>query len=309
MHKEWHGHAGNIIDTKNNFDVIECKGCLFKHIVPIPTEDELKKIYEDDYYSEEKPLYIEHMKEDWEWWNMTYDDRFDSFEELLDNDKRTILDVGSGAGIFLDRGRKRGWKVTGIEPSKQAFEYSRNELGLDIYNIFLNESTKDYFERFDLIHMSEVLEHIPDPKKLLNIAHEKLNPSGLICIVVPNDYNPFQQSLRYACGYESWWVAPPHHINYFNFSSLSGLLEYSGFKVVLQETTFPIDMFLLMGKNYVGDDVLGRECHKMRKNLELNLAKAGKNKTKRNIYKSFAQLGIGREIIMIGEKINNLDII
>lgn len=75
-----------------------------------------------------------------------------------------------------------------------------------------------------------------------------------------------------------------------------------GFKVVLRESTFPIDMFLLMGKNYIENNILGRECHKMRKNMELNLAKAGKNITKRHLYQSMAQSGICREIILITEK-------
>ena len=53
MHKEWQGHKGEVLDSKNNFEVIECKNCQFKHIVPIPTEEELIKVYEDEYYSNE----------------------------------------------------------------------------------------------------------------------------------------------------------------------------------------------------------------------------------------------------------------
>ena len=302
MNKKWEGHSGGILDSKNGFDVIECEKCKFKHIIPIPTEKELIKVYEDEYYSDDKPLYIECMNEDIEWWNLSYDDRYNSFEEYLPENKRKILDVGSGPGIFLKRGKERGWSVTGIEPSKQAFVYSSGTLGLNIHNTFLNDITKTEFENFDVIHMSEVLEHVPKPEGLLNIAHDKLNPGGLICVVVPNDYNPFQNTLRDVCEYDPWWVAPPHHINYFNFHSLSALLERVGFQIILKEATFPIDMFLLMGKNYVGNDTLGRECHKMRKFFELHLNKAERNDTKRALYKALAKTGIGREVMLIGEK-------
>jgi SAM-dependent methyltransferase len=302
MIKKWQGHKGEALDTKYSFDVIDCEKCAYKHIVPIPKDEELIKVYEDEYYSESKPLYIERMKEDLEWWNLSYDDRYDSFEELLEKDRRTILDIGSGPGLFLNRGKERGWEVTGVEPSKLAFEYSSKKLGLNIYNMFLDEETKKDIDLFDVIHMSEVLEHIPKPKGLLNIAYEKLTPGGLICVVVPNDYNPFQIVLQDACEYDPWWVTPPHHVNYFNFYSLKLLLEKVGFSVVLKESTFPIDMFLLMGKNYVGNDSLGRECHQMRKNLELNLNRAGNNHLKRNLYKLMAKSGLGREIIMIGQK-------
>jgi 2-polyprenyl-3-methyl-5-hydroxy-6-metoxy-1,4-benzoquinol methylase len=108
-----------------------------------------------------------------------------------------------------------------------------------------------------VVHMSEVLEHIPDPRGILQIARSLLAPEGLICVVAPNGYNPFQYALRTACGYQPWWVAPPHHINYFDFDSLSQLLLNGGFEVVLKEAIFTIDMFLLMGDNYIGKDALG----------------------------------------------------
>jgi len=303
MNKIWKGHFGNLLTSKNGFDVINCEQCRFNHIIPIPTEAELEKIYKDEYYTSEKPLYIERMQEDKDWWELVYNDRYDTFESYLNENRRKILDVGSGPGYFLNYGRKRGWDVTGIAPSKQAFEFSTKELGLSVLNTYLKDSTKDKIGRYDVIHMSEVLEHIPDPIGLLKTAYEKLNSGGLICIVVPNDYNPFQLSLEISNGFEPWWVAPPHHINYFNFESLSGLMEANGFEIVLKEATFPIDMFLLMGKNYVGNDEIGRECHHYRKTFELNLAKANSNYLKREIYCSLAKMNVGREIILIGKKI------
>jgi hypothetical protein len=72
--------------------------------------------------------------------------------------------------------------------------------------------------------------------------------------------------------------------------------------VIHRETTFPIDLFLLMGDNYIGDDALGRECHGRRKNLEHNLALAGLSGLKRDLYKAMAGLGIGREVVLIARK-------
>lgn len=302
MHKEWNDHCGEVLDSKNGFDVIECKKCQFKHIIPIPTENELEEVYEDQYYSDEKPLYIERMNEDLTWWNLTYDDRYEFFEKELGKESRSILDVGSGPGLFLKRGQERKWEVTGIEPSKQAYDYSSKSLGMNIHNYFLNHETKNNTGSFDVIHMSEVLEHISNPVNMLEICHEKLNKDGLICIVVPNDYNPLQILLGEACDYESWWVAPPHHINYFNFNSLSKLLENTGFDIVLKESTFPLELFPLMGLNYVGDDMMGRKIHTMRKNFELNIANSKNNLLKKSIYSYFASQNIGREVVIIGRK-------
>lgn len=192
----------------------------------------------------------------------------------------------------------------GIEPSAQAASHSR-ESGLEIVEDFLTEETASQIGTFDVVHMSEVLEHIPDPRGMLQLARHLLTPGGLICIVVPNDYNPFQYALRKVYGYKPWWVAPPHHINYFDFDSLSQLFENCGFEVVLSEATFPIDMFLLMGDNYIGSDALGRQCHGKRKRFEQNLNLAGLQKMKRKLYQSLADQGIGREIVLTGRVRNH----
>jgi len=299
--KCWSNHEGPVLDSVKGFDVIECKSCGFKHIIPIPSEKELERVYREEYYSKEKPLYIDRYKEDLEWWNLVYSERYDVFERDLPESHRRILDVGSGPGYFLLHGKDRGWKTVGIEPSAKAAAHSRS-LGLNIVEAFFRpEIAKDLGE-FDVIHMSEVLEHVPDPGALLQLAHDLLVRDGMLCVAVPNDYNPFQYVLRKVCGYDPWWVAPPHHINYFDFDSMGSLLEKSGFEIILREATFPIDMFLLMGDNYIGDDAEGRKCHAKRMLLEKNMAEAGLTNLKRQLYEAFAEQGLGREVMLFGKR-------
>lgn len=132
------------------------------------------------------------------------------------------------------------------------------------------------------------LEHIPNPIEMLALMRESLVSGGVLCVVVPNDYNPFQETLREIEGYRPWWVAPPHHLNFFDFDSLGNLLEKMGFDVFLKETTFPMDMFLLMGDNYVDDGQLGRACHQKRIRFDTQLNKAGRNSSKRAFYQALA---------------------
>jgi SAM-dependent methyltransferase len=294
-------HTGKILDRIKNFDVIECEECGFIHISPVPSMEELRKVYNEEYYSIEKPLYLEHTKEDLDWWNLVYSERYEMFEKHLSAERRSILDVGSGPGYFLLHGKRRGWQTLGIEPSKQAASHSR-ELGLDIEDDFLDERTVKKIGTFDVVHMNDVLEHIPDPFSMLKMTHRLLRSDGLIYVVVPNDYNPIQYALRTSCNFRPWWVAPPHHINYFNFQSLGRLLGRTGFRVIWQEATFPIDMFLLMGENYIGDNELGRKCHGRRKLFEENLARAGLSGIKRRLYRALSDIGIGREIVILGRK-------
>lgn len=300
--RKWHEHFGKILDSKDGYDVIDCVTCGFKHIIPIPTDEELSKIYTNDYYKHVDNFFDDRFQEDKDWYDLVYADRYDTFEQLLPKGKRSLLDIGCGGGYFLKYGKDRKWHTLGVEPSTQAYKHLK-DLGLDVINdFFCNDIAKKFENQFDVVYLNEVLEHIPNPTLTLSLIKKVLSPDGLVCIVVPNDYNPFQQSLVKVCNFKPWWVAPPYHINYFDFLSLENLLKKVGFKVILKETSFPIDMFLLMGDNYVGNDPLGRICHTKRKLFEKNLSFAGFNELKRNLYRALASLNIGREVIIYARK-------
>jgi len=295
-------HSGPVKTNSDHFYVIDCKCCCFKHVVPLPTKYELETIYSHEYYTQEKPLYIERYIEDLEWWTDIYSERFERIEEALNGKTGRILDVGSGPGLFLATGAKRGWRVKGIEPSLKAATYSREKLGLDISNVFLTRENASSFGGFDAVHMGEVLEHLTDPREMLEIAHGILRPGGVLSLIVPNDFNPFQEILWRELGYPTWWVAPPHHLNYFDHCSLSSLLTSCGFEIEDSTSTFPIDIFLLMGESYIGDDSKGREIHKLRKTFDSNLLRGSRKELRRKILLGFSKIGLGREIDIICKK-------
>jgi len=295
-------HSGKVLASRGSFDILDCDFCGFSHVFPMPSENELEVAYSHEYYNQEKPLYIERYAEDLEWWNEVYSTRYKIFENFLPQTSRSILDIGSGPGYFLLQGKLRGWTVKGIEPSIKAAKYSAEELGLDIENTFFDEASASRLPRFDAANISLVLEHIPDPFKFLKLIFNQLTPNGMLCVVVPNDFNPIQKILKNNLNFPEWWVAPPHHLNYFNHHSLAALVERCGFEVCHLESTFPIDMFLLMGENYVGNDECGRKVHSMRKTFEKYLAMEGVSKFRAGLYKAFADLGIGREVVLFARK-------
>lgn len=302
----WQKHQGVSLGCVNDYNVIDCEACGFRHIVPIPSDEQLAVIYREEYYSKDKPDYFESSRRDFDWWRMVYRERYQTFESLLPEDHRRVIDVGSGPGFFLLEGKERGWQPQGIEPSRQAAEHAR-DLGIPVVNDFLSSTTMGQLPPSHVIHLSNVMEHIPNPIELLRICHRLLLDNGLLAVVVPNDFNPFQQALLDACDFQPWWISPPHHINYFDFDSLQGLLERSGFEIVLRESTFPIDLFLLMGDNYVGNDSVGRACHERRMRFEFNLETAGLSGVKRSLYQAMAQNNIGREIFFVARKVRLAD--
>ncbi len=293
-------HVGPVLDRKGDFEVIDCEACGYKHVLPMPTEAELGALYDEDYYANEKPLYLEQYRQDLAWWNVVYAERLELLEDGA-NDARRLLDIGSGPGFFLALAKQRGWETLGIEPSAQAAAHSR-ELGLEIVEEFLDEASSARLGTFDAIHLCNVLEHVPNPAQLLALAGRMLRPGGRLLVVVPNDYNPLQDALRKS-GHAPWWIAPPHHLNYFDPPSLRRVLEREGFGVLASEGTFPMELFLLMGDEYVGNDELGRACHAKRMRLEETLASTGAGDLKRALYRALADLNLGREIQILATRV------
>ena len=297
----WGGHEGPLLTRHKHHEVIDCRACGFRHVVPLPDPAELEAAYRENYYTEEKPTFLAHAAEDAQWAKLASSDRLETFERLLPAERRRLLDIGCGPGFFLKTAQERGWRVLGMEPSRRAAAHAR-ELGVQVVEGFFNGESAGTLGRFDVAHLNNVLEHVPNPIEILGHARELLEPRGLLCLNVPNDFSSFQNAARHALDLAEWWVAPPHHLNYFDFDSLSGVLMRLGFAVEERSTTFPMELFLLMGLNYTADSTLGRACHAQRKRFDLALVEAGFNETRRAFYRALAAAGLGREIVLIAKK-------
>jgi len=268
----------------------------------LPDADALERAYRETYYAEEKPNFLAHAGEDQEWFSLSQIDKLEILERLLPSDRRRLLDIGCGPGFFLQTARSRGWQAEGIEPSRQAAAHARG-LGAPVTEGFFGAGTAAELGRFDAISLTNMLEHVPDPIAVLELARDLLDSGGALCVGVPNDFSPLQTAARAAIGVNDWWVAPPHHLNYFDFSSLSGLLTRLGLNVVERTTSFPMEAFLMMGENYTADPALGRACHNKRKRFDFAFEAAGLRETRRAFYRALANTGLGREAVVIAVKL------
>jgi len=297
----WQTHEGPRISRAKGYDIIDCVMCGFRHVVPLPDAAKLEHAYREAYYRDEKPTFLSHAGEDQEWAELAQNDRLEIFERLLGSDRRRLLDIGSGPGFFLKTAKARGWRVLGIEPSRQAAAHARN-LGLEVAEGFFNAETAPGLGRFDAIQLNNVLEHVPDPIEILILARDLLQKGGVLCINVPNDFSPFQIAARASLNLPEWWIAPPHHLNYFDFASLSALMERLGLRIAERMTSFPMEAFLLMGENYTNDPATGRACHNRRKHFDQALEAAGLKDARRAFYRALAGAGLGREAVVIAVK-------
>ncbi len=192
---EWNSHFGKCLGHEDEVKVIRCKKCGFNHIVPLPEYNEDDNYYEKGFIAD-RPELIKRMEEDLKWWRIWHDFKFSIFDKILGREiKKKLLDIGSGLGYFLQSGEKAGWNVTGVEASKQSYEYAK-KLGLNVINSFFDTKIKLPLGFYDVIHMNEVLEHLNSPIEVLNLAKKHLNPKGLLSITVPNEFNIFSGDSR-----------------------------------------------------------------------------------------------------------------
>ena len=294
-------HAGPCVAVRAHHRIIDCAACGFKHALPLPDVEAMERAYRENYYAEEKPNFLAHAGQDQDWFLLSQTDKLEILERLLPPHRRRLLDIGCGPGFFLQTAIQRGWNAHGIEPSRQAAAHAR-ELGATVTEGFFGSRTAASLGRFDAITLTNMLEHVPDPVAILKEAHGALEPGGVLCVGVPNDFSPMQAAARAATGADDWWVAPPHHLNYFDFSSLSALLTRLGFSVAERTTSFPMEAFLMMGENYTADPALGRACHNRRKRFDMAFEAAGLKETRRAFYRALADAGLGREAVIIAVK-------
>ena len=284
-----------------NFKVLENKEYGYKYVEPLPSDEEIANFYKHKFYQNNKPDYLKNHNRQKEWLNCVYKQRFEKLEEL-NSGKGRILDIGSGPGYFLLYGKERGWETLGIEPSVDASEFSRNTLKLEVKNSMFTEDLIPELGVFDVVYLNNVIEHVKNPQNIMKSINKILKKEGLLIVCCPNDFNAFQEVAVSELKLDSWFVSPPEHLNYFSFDSLSNLFIKTGYSVVHKEGTFPMDLFLLMGDNYIDKPELGKECHKKRQSFEFNMINSGRGKLLTAFYEKLAEIGLGRGIVMVGRK-------
>jgi 2-polyprenyl-3-methyl-5-hydroxy-6-metoxy-1,4-benzoquinol methylase len=142
-----------------------------------------------------------------------------------------LLEVGAGAGFFLESAAEHGFEAIGIEPSDLAARYGRDQLGVDVRTGFLE--TSDIPDgTFDVVCMWHVLEHAADPLGLLRAARARLSPGGRLVLEVPNVDSVGAEIMRGRWAH----LDPAAHVSHFAPESLRTALEAGGFQVLRLST-------------------------------------------------------------------------
>jgi len=133
-----------------------------------------------------------------------------------------LLDAGCGTGVFLDQARAFGFETTGLELSASAAAGARS-LGRTV--ITGSIESMDLPRKYDVVSFLHVLEHLPDPRRVLGRVWDILAPHGLVVVTVPNRRSLVSQIM----GRHWEWYQGSEHLFHHSIESLRRLLELSRF--------------------------------------------------------------------------------
>jgi 2-polyprenyl-3-methyl-5-hydroxy-6-metoxy-1,4-benzoquinol methylase len=100
--------------------------------------------------------------------------------------KPTLLDVGSGLGVFPYRMKEAGWNCSALDPDPCAVAHLKDVVGVQTVTGDFMSIGSDQLGTFDVITFNKVLEHVEDPIAMLSKASRHLNPGGFVYVEVPD---------------------------------------------------------------------------------------------------------------------------
>jgi len=220
---------------ERRFDAKKCNTCSFIFLHPRPTPEELSLLYSDEYFLHDGADCGAHSATDYETAAIRGSVKF---PEIMDWIKKfrpsgEFFEVGCGMGYFLAYARQNGYTVSGIEYADLGTRVCREKFGLDVEKGSF-EAYPERPEQFDVIFMGDVLEHLIDPRGMIEKAQRMLKPGGVVAVEVPSMFNSLVGRLA-VIGYASLGMTkhmpmPPYHVNEFTPKTLAAMLNRAGFR-------------------------------------------------------------------------------
>ena len=152
--------------------------------------------------------------------------------------KGRLFDLGAGWGHFMLAGKELGYQVEGIEIAEQPYRYCVEDLKLPVRHIDFFEMNES--EKFDVVTMWDVLEHIDQADRFLQKCARITASGGYLFLQVPqiDSYVARKQGT-------DWKMMGLDHVNYFSKDTIRRILERNGYELLEIKSSFEIKLFLM----------------------------------------------------------------
>jgi len=210
-------------------DIVECRDCGFAQPSALPALPAFFDRMYDQRWSDEW-VAAEHRAS---YKDAIFADILAALERRLPRERRRLLDVGAHAGRFIATARRAGWQAEGLELNPKTAAFAAAATGAPVHQG--NVHTFDADAGYDAVTLTDVLEHIPQPREVLRRVARYLAPGGWVAVKVPNGPGQrFKERARAIVqrGYRPRLADNLVHVNHFTPASLRCALEEEGFRDV-----------------------------------------------------------------------------
>lgn len=139
---------------------------------------------------------------------------------------KRLLEVGIGKGELIAVALELGYDVNAVELMPSSAKRVSNMLNVPIYNgDFLNYTSE---EKYSIITMGDVIEHVTSPEDALKNAYNLLEDGGVLWVSTPNYESAFSRIKKFD---DPMWLTS-NHITYFSYIGFANLAEKCNFKIV-----------------------------------------------------------------------------
>ena len=223
---EWKRKA---IDNQE-YKIDLCNDCGYAFINPRPTLEFISNYYANFHISDEV-IQIDRDVDKYSYSVIDAKRIVKNVSKFTNNvNGLNFLDVGCGHGLISREAINSEFHVTALELSdiERDVAYSLTK------TMPINSSFEDYIcdaDSFDVINLSQILEHVVDINLWTSKSYHCLKKGGVLAIALPN----FNSFLRLILKEGDPYICPPVHLNFFSKKNLIKLLDIHGFDVEYSE--------------------------------------------------------------------------
>ncbi len=223
--------------TGQHADIMRCRRCGFAQPSALPA---LPGYFDRMYNQRWAHDWVEREHEA-DYKDIIFTDILRFLDGQVRSSPRRLLDVGAHAGRFVALARADGWDADGIEVNERTAAFAAKATGGRVFhgNLYLTELPA---ASYDALTLTDVLEHLPEPRRALRRAHDCLRRGGWISIKVPNA--PAQRLkeralARLRSGYRVRIADNLVHVNHFSAASLERALAAEDFDSITLRPAAP----------------------------------------------------------------------
>lgn len=161
------------------YSYYRCLCCRTVYIDPIPNDSAFKLIYSKELYHDAHYSLIDRHP-------------YHKSAALLAKfaaSGSSVLDYGCGVGHFLAATKELGFRSCGVEYDSDAADYASSSIGCPVFSVS-QFKCQNYYHSFDVLHLGDVLEHLPNPISTLALLLTTLKPGGILFVEGPLETNP-----------------------------------------------------------------------------------------------------------------------